>query len=63
MIACHDALSYRIGSVKEIPTWLDTFHLVALSGPRISHLRRKIQNKRRALTKFFARELWMAEQS
>lgn len=32
MIAGHDALRYRIGSVKGIPTWLDTFHLVALSG-------------------------------
>lgn len=31
MIACHDGLNYRIGSVKEIPTWMDTFHLVALS--------------------------------
>lgn len=32
MIAGHVALSYRMGLVKDIPTWLDTFHLVALSG-------------------------------
>lgn len=32
MIADHVALSYRIGSVKEIPTWLNNFHLVALFG-------------------------------
>lgn len=32
MIAAHVALSDRIGLVKEIPTWLDTFHLASLSG-------------------------------
>lgn len=31
MIADQVALSYRMGPVKEIPTWLNNFHLVALS--------------------------------
>lgn len=48
MIAGHDALSYRIGSVKEIPPWLDTFHLVALSGFYAHELSNNRKNKEQA---------------
>lgn len=51
MIADQVALSYRIGPVKEIPTWLDTFHLVALSG-FYAHRLRNLRNKKMVAVKF-----------
>lgn len=47
MIADHVASSYRIGSVKEIPTVLDTFHLVAFSGHKLRNFRKKEENRGR----------------
>lgn len=48
MIAAHVALSYRIGSVKEIPTGLDTFQLVAFSGHKLRNFRKREENRGRA---------------
>ena len=60
MIAGHVALSYRIGSVKEIPTWLGTSHLVALSwfyALKFRNYRKKEEKCRGRLEVFLLRKV------